>query len=99
MSRVILSREDAEESPARLRRGFLAALGMTLLTTPAFACPVCFGGASSAGKGMDAAIWFLLSVVGFVQIGIVALFFSFWRRAKELRRKRESFRLLEGGVR
>ena len=40
-----------------------------------------------------------LSVVGFVQLGVVALFFSFWRRAKELRRKRESFRLLEGGAR
>ena len=70
----------------------------TLLPQAAQACPVCFGGAS-AGKGMDAAIWFLLSVVGFVQLGVVALFFSFWRRAKELRRKRESFRLLEGGAR
>ena len=44
-------------------------------------------------------IIFLLSVVGFVQIGFVALFFSFWRRARDLRRKRESFRLLEGGAR
>ena len=98
MTRVILSREDGEGSPPRLRRGFLAALGMTLLPQAANACPVCFGGASS-GKGMDAAIFFLLAVVGLVQLGIVALFFSFWRRAKELRRKRESFRLLEGGVR
>jgi len=75
------------------------AIALLLLPQVANACPVCFGGSSSIGKGMDAAILFLLSVVGLVQLGIVALFFSFWRRAKELRRKRESFRLLEGGVR
>ena len=99
MSRVILSRGDGEGSPSRLRRGFLAALGMTLVPEIATACPVCFGGASGGGQGMNAAIWFLLSVVGFVQIGFVALFFSFWRRSREMRRKRESFRLLEGGMR
>ena len=67
--------------------------------TPAFACPVCFGGPSAGGQGMNAAIIFLLSVVGFVQIGLIALFLSFWRRGREMRRKRESFRLLEGGAR
>ena len=67
--------------------------------TPASACPVCFGGPSAGGQGMNAAIIFLLSVVGFVQIGFVALFLSFWRRARDMRRKRESFRLLEGGAR
>ena len=70
-----------------------------LLANAAQACPVCFGGPDSLGKGTDAAIWFLLSVVGFVQLGIVALFFSFWRRAKEMRRRRDSFHLLEGGAR
>jgi len=83
---------------AAIRTGAVAAVA-TLLTPAANACPVCFGGASSISKGVDTAILFLLSVVGLVQLGIVALFFSFWRRAKELRRKRESFRLLEGGVR
>ena len=83
----------------RLRRGFLASLGMTLLASPLSACPVCFGGANGGGQGMNAAIVFLLSMVGFVQIGFVALFFTFWRRSRELRRKKESFRLLEGGVR
>jgi hypothetical protein len=48
---------------------------------------------------MDAAIWFLLSVLGLVQIGFVALFISFWRRARELRRRREEFHLIEGGAR
>jgi hypothetical protein len=63
------------------------------------ACPVCFGGASSVAKGMDSAIWFLLAVLGFVQIGFVALFWSFWRRSRALRRRREEFHLIEGGVR
>jgi hypothetical protein len=70
-----------------------------LFASAANACPVCFGGASSLSKGMDSAIIFLLTVVGLVQLGFVALFWSFWRRAKELRRKRESFHLIEGGVR
>jgi hypothetical protein len=70
-----------------------------LSANAATACPVCFGGANSLSKGMDSAILFLLSIVGFVQLGFVALFWSFWRRARELRRKRESFHLIEGGVR
>lgn len=77
----------------------IAALALVSLPVAANACPVCFGGPSSGGNGMNAAIFFLLAVVGLVQIGFVALFYSFWRRAKALRRKRESFRLLEGGVR
>jgi hypothetical protein len=48
---------------------------------------------------MDSAIWFLLAVLGFVQIGFIALFWSFWRRARELRRRREEFHLIEGGAR
>jgi hypothetical protein len=96
--RVILSREAAKDLKLRNLR-FLTALGMTLAATAASACPVCFGGPNSLGKGTDAAIWFLLAVIGFVQLGFVALFWSFWRRAKELRRKRESFHLIEGGVR
>ena len=70
-----------------------------LIASAANACPVCFGGENSISKGMDSAIFFLLSIVGLVQLGFVALFWSFWRRAKELRRKRESFRLIEGGAR
>ena len=83
---------------AAIRTGAVAAVA-TLLTPAAIACPVCFGGANGGGQGMNAAIIFLLAVVGFVQLGFVALFFSFWRRARDLRRKRESFRLLEGGAR
>ncbi|HEX9492280.1 MAG TPA: hypothetical protein VGA33_03375 [Thermoanaerobaculia bacterium] len=47
---------------------------------------------------MDTAIFFLLSIVGLVQIGFVALFWSFRRRAKELQKHREQFHLIEGGL-
>jgi hypothetical protein len=88
-----------DPSPLTRLRTCVAIIAVVWLPNVANACPVCFGGAGTNGKGMNAAIWFLLSVIGFVQIGFVALFFSFWRRAREMRRKRESFRLLEGGVR
>lgn len=67
--------------------------------TPLSACPVCFGGPSSISKGMDTAIFFLLSIVGLVQVGFVALFWSFRRRAKELQRHREQFHVINGGLR
>jgi len=70
-----------------------------LLPEIANACPVCFGGPNSISKGMDTAILFLLSIVGLVQIGFVALFWSFRRRAKELQKHREQFHLIEGGLR
>ena len=66
----------------------------------AMACPVCFGDPNSPmSKGTNSAIWFLLAIVAFVQAGFIALFVTFWRRARELRRRRESFHLLEGGAR
>lgn len=85
----------------RRGEGAKAIVSLLLVLTPAVAgaCPVCFGGANSIGKGTDAAIWFLLSIVGLVQIGFVALFASFWYRARQMRRKREQFRLIEGGAR
>jgi hypothetical protein len=84
VSRVVLSRADGEGSPTHLREGFLAALGMTLVATAAYACPVCYGGPSAGGRGMNAAIIFLLAIVGCVQIGIAALFFGFWKRARNV---------------
>jgi len=78
-----------------------AATLLVILLTPqfAYACPVCFGGASSVAKVMERAIWFLLWRLGFVQIGFIALFWSFWRRSRALRRRREEFHLIEGGAR
>ena len=66
----------------------------------ALACPVCFGDPNSAmQKAANNGIWVLLGVIAFVQIGFVALFWSFWRRARALRQRRESMRLIEGGAR
>ena len=63
------------------------------------ACPVCYGNPGSPmTKSSNNAIIFMLGIIGFVQVGFVAMFWSFWRRAKELRRRRESFRLLDGGA-
>ena len=85
----------ARRSPLAAR---LTAVLLIALPQIAAACPVCYGGTGSLAKGMDSAIWFLLAVLGFVQIGFVALFWSFWRRARELRRRREQFHLIEGGL-
>jgi hypothetical protein len=74
---------------------------IALLLVPSIlsACPVCYGAPNSPmTKSSNNAIMFLLGVVGFVQVGFIALFWSFWRRAKELRRRRESFHLLDGGA-
>lgn len=58
-------------------------------------CPVCYGpGDAPMNKGMNSAIWVLLGIVGFVQIGFVALFWSFWRRSKQLKRFREQFHVV-----
>jgi len=63
------------------------------------ACPVCFGDPNSPmTKGTSNAILFLLGIVGVVQVGFIALFWSFWRRAKAHRKFREQFHVIEGGV-
>jgi len=77
----------------------LAALALTLAPVLAHACPVCFGAPGTPmANASDNAILFLLGVVGLVQIGFVALFWMFWRRAKALRRFREQFRIIDGGL-
>jgi hypothetical protein len=75
------------------------AICMLLVPSILSACPVCYGAPNSPmTKSSNNAIMFLLGVVGFVQVGFIALFWSFWRRAKELRRRRESFHILDGGA-
>lgn len=79
----------------------LVAIAIAILLVPAVlsACPVCYGAPNSPmTKSSNNAIGFLLGVIGFVQIGFVAMFWSFWRRAKAMRRLRESFRLVDGGA-
>ncbi len=74
---------------------------MVALAVPAIAsaCPVCFGSPDDPlVKGASNGVWVLLGVIGFVQIGFAALFWSFWRRARALRRFRDSLRVIEGGT-
>ena len=83
------------------RQARFIVITIALLLTPAIlsACPVCYGAPNSPmTKSSNNAIIFLLGVIGFVQIGFVAMFWSFWRRARELRRLRESFHVIEGGA-
>ena len=77
----------------------IAALAVVLLASQALsACPVCWGAPDDPMvKGVNNGIWVLLGLVAFVQIGFVAMFWSFWRRAREQRRFRESLRVIEGG--
>ena len=81
------------------KRAALIAVVLIACATLASACPVCYGNqqtplTKSAGNG----VLFLLGIVGSVQIGFVALFVTFWRRARAIRRHRESFHLIEGGA-
>lgn len=77
----------------------LIALAVTLLLSrSAFACAVCYGAPGDPMvKGVNNGIWVLLGLVGFVQIGFVAMFWSFWRRTRAQRRFRESLRVIDGG--
>ena len=74
---------------------------LALFVAPALsACPTCYGDPNSPmTKGSDNAILFMLGVIGFVQVAFVGLFVTFWRRARALRRRRESLRLIDGGAR
>ena len=78
----------------------LVALLLILAAPALYACPVCWGAPDDPMvKGANMGIWVLLGVVGFVQIGFIAMFWSFWRKAREQRRFRESFHVIEGGPR
>ena len=77
---------------------FVLALLILFIAQNAMACPVCYGAPGDPMvKGTNNGVWVLLGVVGFVQIGFVALFWSFWRRAKLQKRFRDQFHVIEGG--
>ncbi len=83
------------------RNGLLVLTVIAILLIPAVlsACPVCYGNPDSPmTKSSNNAILFMIGVIGFVQVGFIAMFWSFWRRAKAMRRLRESFRLVDGGA-
>ena len=80
---------------------FIGFLVTMLLLVPQFAsaCPTCYGAPNSPmTKATNNGIAFLLGTIFFVQIGFIAMFWSFWRHAQKLRRRRESMRVLPGGV-
>ena len=80
-------------------RRTLVALAALLTPAIAAACPVCFGDPNSAMvKGTNNGIFFLLGVIGFVQVGLGAMFVGFWRRARSLRARRDSLRVINGGL-
>ena len=83
---------------ARFAVAVLIAVTVLGAAEPAMACPVCFGQSDSPmAQGMNNGIFFLLGVIGTVQIGFVALFVSFRRRGRELQERRDSFEVVRGG--
>jgi uncharacterized membrane protein len=78
----------------------LLVVGLALLAAQAaVACPVCFGSPDSdMTKGAMNGIWVLLGVIGFVQLGFIALFVTFWKRARDLRKRKEQFHVIHGGA-
>jgi hypothetical protein len=78
-----------------MNRAVLVAVLLLAVAPVALGCPVCFGAPDDPMvKGVNNGIWVLLGLIGFVQIGFVALFWTFWRRARALRRFRESFHVV-----
>ncbi len=70
-------------------------LAILAFAQTAAACPVCFGAPDDPMvKGVNNGLWVLLGLVAAVQIGFGAMFWSFWRRAREQKRFRESLRVI-----
>lgn len=85
----------------RRARAIAVAILTFLVASAIQACPVCYGASANSAmtRGTNNAIWFLLGVIFFVQLGFVALFWTFWRRAKEISKRRERFQLIRGMAR
>lgn len=83
----------------RLTPVTLAVAAVLIWAEAASACAVCYGAADDAmTRGMNNGILTLLTVVGIVQVGFVAMFYSFWRRGKRRQDQREKFELIDGGA-
>jgi hypothetical protein len=65
---------------------------------PLSACTVCMGAPGDPlVKGANNGIWVLLGVIFTVQIGFIALFVTFWKRARQQKKFREQFRVVTSG--
>jgi hypothetical protein len=83
-----------------LRVIIIAILLLVAIPAVTMACPACYGAPGSPmTKGATHGVWFMLGIVGFVQIGFAAMFIGFWRRARALQRVREQLHVIEGGRR
>jgi len=82
--------------------GLLAAL-VLLSAEPALACPSCFGAVgeidSPMAEGMNNGVLVLLGVIGGVQGGFAAFFVALWRRQRKCQDRKDSFEVIDGGVR
>jgi hypothetical protein len=79
----------------RTPKRFALILVFTLFAQTASACTVCMGAPGDPmNKGVSNGIWVLLGILGFVQIGFIAMFASFWWKARQLRRFRESLQVI-----
>ncbi len=88
-----------EGAAKRRMRGAILTFVAILIPQILSACPVCFGDPNSAMvKGTNNGVFFLLGVIGFVQVGLGAMFVAFWRRARALRARRDSMRVINGGL-
>ena len=84
--------------PARRARILLVLMLAVLVAPAAFGCPVCWGAPDDPMvKGANNGVWVLLGIVAFVQVGLVAMFWSFWRHARQQQRFRDSLKVIEGG--
>lgn len=100
MSRRVKSEKVKGESGLQASLYFyLLPLAFLLILAPAaLGCPVCWGAPDDPMvKSVNKGIYVLLGFVGFVQIGFIALFWSFWRRAQQQKKFRESLHVIEGG--
>ncbi len=71
--------------------------GVLLGPAEALACAVCYGDPdSSQVAGLNRAIWALLAVIGVVQVGFVAMFAGFIRRARRSSEVDEAFVVNKG---
>jgi type IV secretory pathway VirB2 component (pilin) len=81
-----------------MKKAAVALLLILVFANSAFACAVCWGAPDDPMvKSVNKGIYVLLGIVGVVQIGFAALFYSFWKRAREQKRFRESLHVIEGG--
>ena len=84
----------------RLGAALFAITAAIVFAEPLMACTVCMGAPDDPmTQGVSRGVWILLGIVFVVQALFVALFLTFWKRSRDLKKFRESLRVIEGGSR